>query len=172
MPDWFPVATLLIGYGTKSLTDLVQHRWSVKRERDAREAIRRDQLFERRATFQRETLLALQDAVNDLGRATGRVCHLDAMAIHTTGKRQLLPDDLDEGYRHAQVRCSTFAVRVRDNVVRELVEQFRQVSADSTDAKDQDERDRAMKLAMQTAIQLNERIGELLRTLDDAESRS
>ena len=170
MPDWFPVLTLLIGYGTKSLTDWIQHRRAVEREREGRDATRRDQLFERRATFQRETLLALQEAAAELGRATGRICHLDTMAIRNTGKTQLLPDDLDEGYRLAQVRTSLLAVRVRDDSVRELAEQFRRISVDCTAAKSQEDRDRQMHLAMQTNIQLNERIGELLRTLDDAES--
>ena len=68
-------------------------RSTVEREREARNATRRDQLFERRATFQRETLLALQEAASDLGRATGRISHLDTMAVRTTGKTQLLPED-------------------------------------------------------------------------------
>jgi hypothetical protein len=170
MPDWFPVVTLLIGYGTKSLTDWVQHRRTTERERVARQAVRQDQLFERRVTFQRETLLALQEAAAELGRATGRISHLDTMAVHSTGKTQLLPDDLNQGYHLAQVRMNLLGVRVRDDSVRDLVEKFRQFSVQSTMADTQKDRDRAMNAAMQTHIQLNERIGELLRTLDDTES--
>jgi hypothetical protein len=174
MPDisstsWFPVLTLLIGYGTKSLTDWFQHRRAVQREREAREATRQDQLFERRATFQRETLLALQEAAMKLGRATGAIHHKDIMALRTTGKQQLLPADLDEDYRVAQARTSMLASRVRDNAVRELVEQFRKFSTESTLVKTQED-NRALTAMMQIHDQLNQRIGELLRTLDDADA--
>jgi hypothetical protein len=171
MPTWLPtIITFLLGFGTKWLTDWAQHRRIVERDREAREATRREQLFERRATFQRETLLALQQAAAELGRATGRIGHLDTMAIRATGRTQRLPDDLDEGYRLAQVRTSMLTVRVRDAAIRELAEQLRQLSVDSIDAKTEDDRDRIMNAAMQANIQLNERIGEVLRTLDDAES--
>src|ERR1700744_2398231 len=35
---WFPVLTLLIGYGTKYLTDWVQYQRIIKRERENRES--------------------------------------------------------------------------------------------------------------------------------------
>lgn len=167
MPDWVPpIVTFLIGFGTKWLTDWAQHRRTVAREREAREATRRDQLFERRVTFQRETLLALQEAAADLGRATGRVSHLDTMAVRTTGRTQLLPDDLDEGYRLAQARTNMLGVRVSDASVRELVEQFRGLSADCVMARTQEDRDRAMNAAGDTHDRLNEHIGSVLRMLD------
>jgi hypothetical protein len=168
MPTWLPpIITFLLGFGTKWLADWAQHRRTVEREREAREATRREQLFERRCTFQRETLLALQDAAAALGRATGRVSHLDTMAVRTTGKTQRLPDDLDEGYRLAQVRTNMLAVRVRDASIRELVEQFREFSTSCAMAKTQEDRDRATDSAMETHIKLNEQIGKVLRTLDD-----
>jgi hypothetical protein len=172
MPDitstsWFPVLTLLIGYGTKSLTDWIQDRRTIKRERDARDATNRRELFERRTTFQRETLLALQEATMQLGRATGAINHLDAMSFRNTGKRQLLPDDLNEGYRLARARTSMLTSRVRDVFVRNLVAQLRQFSVDSTMSATQDESNRAMKSMAQVHDELNQRIGELLRTLDD-----
>ena len=169
MPDWFPVLTLLIGYGTKSLQDFVQHRWTVGREREAREAARRDQRSERRNQFQRETLLELQDAAFQLSRATGRICHLDKMAIQETGKKRPLPDDLDEGYRLAQVRTDMLSVRVRDQATRELVKRFRELSTEGVFAEIQDNRDLAINAVLDSQIKLNARIGELLRTLDDAD---
>src|SRR6266581_6335804 len=120
---WFPVLTLLLGYAVKAASDWLQHRRTSERERQAREAARLDQLFERRTTFQRQTLLDLQDAVMLLGRTSGAIHHQDVMAFRKTGKwqKQLLDEGLDESARLAGARTSMLAVRVRDQSVRELV---------------------------------------------------
>src|ERR1700745_2000812 len=114
--SWFPVLTLLIGFATKSLMDWLQHRHTAKREREAREAVRRDQLFERRTSFQRETLLALQEASMQLARSVGAIHHQDEMAYRSSGKwsKQLLSDELDEGNRLAQARTGMVGARGRD----------------------------------------------------------
>jgi hypothetical protein len=99
-----------------------------------------------------------------LGRATGAIHHREKVSLRTTGKGQLLPDDLDEGYRLAQAKTSMLAARVRDIPVRDLVKQFRQFSFEITN------NDLSLDAAVQVHDQLNERIGELLRTLDDADT--
>jgi len=103
-PTWFPVLTLLIGYGTKSLSDWIQNKRAIARDRETREAARHDQRVAQRITFQRETLLELQEVSMQLGRATGRANHLDEVAYHESNnwRKSLLPDDLDEAYRMAQ----------------------------------------------------------------------
>jgi len=60
---WFPVFTLVLGYATKSVSDWIEHRLTLERDRGIRDAERRVQLAERRASFQRETLLNLQEAL-------------------------------------------------------------------------------------------------------------
>src|SRR5229473_2648308 len=111
MPDitaqtWFPVLTLLVGYATKSLSDWIQNKRSIAREREGREAARQDQRVAQRITFQRETLLELQEATMQLGRTTSRSHHLDEMAFRESNnwRKNFLPDDLDEGHRQAQAR--------------------------------------------------------------------
>jgi hypothetical protein len=174
MPDftatsWFPVLTLLIGYGTKSISDWLQNKRSVAREREAREAARQDQRFERRSTFQRQTLLDLQEACMQLARATGAVHHLDEMAFRSGGtwQRQLLPADLDENYHLAQTRTLMLSVRVRDDTVRQLVESLRSYSVNATMSKNQADSNREMMSMVPTHDQLQRRIGELLREIDD-----
>src|SRR4051812_23220205 len=56
------IVPLVIGYAMKSMTDVFEHKRTTRREREAREAARRAQQLERRTTFQRETLLSLQEA--------------------------------------------------------------------------------------------------------------
>jgi hypothetical protein len=175
MPDvtttsWFPVVTLLVGYGTKSISDWFQNKRDVARDREAREATRQDQRFERRSTFQRQTLLDLQEACMRLARATGAMHHLDEMKFRGTGtwQRQLLPAELDENYHLTQTRTLMLSVRVRDDVVRRLVENLRSFSANVTMSKSQADSNREMMNMMPVHDQLQRRIGELLREIDDA----
>ena len=169
--SWFPVVTLISGYALKSITDFVQHKWNVEKEREAREAKQQDQRFERRTTFQRETLLALQDVCMDLARATGRTNHLDYMENKTekTWHKTKLPEDLDEGYRLAQARMLMLAVRVRDDTIRDLVRDFKSCSTAVVTAKNVSEADQGMARMASVHTTLNERIGEVLREIDNDE---
>jgi hypothetical protein len=175
MPDvtttsWFPVVTLLLGYGTKSLSDWFQNRRDVAREREAREAIRQEQRFERRSTFQRQTLLDLQEACMQLTRATGATHHLDEMSFRSSGtwQRQLLPEELDKNYHLAQTRTLMLSVRVRDDVVRQLVEKLRSHSAKATMSTSQADSNREIANMVPIHDELQKRMGELLREIDDA----
>jgi hypothetical protein len=165
---------LVAGYGLKSITDLVQHKWSVEKEREARKAARQDQRFERRSTFQRETLLALQDACADLSRATGHMNFLDQMANRTeqTWHRALLPEDLNEGYRLAQVRTMALSVRVRDDTIRDLVGVFRTFSTDTVTATNPAEAEQSLFRMSDAHEALNSRIGQVLREIDDDDDGS
>jgi hypothetical protein len=160
-------ATFLIGYGTKALSELLQHRRT--RAREAREDARRDQIVERRTTFQRQTLLELQDACMDLVRGTGAAHHHDRMAFRKSGKRQLLPDDVDQALLVAQMRTTKLVVRVRDDTARELVEKFKSYASEVGGAKTPQDSDQGMAAAAATFDELNRRIGQLLREIDDAE---
>jgi hypothetical protein len=171
-PLWFPVLTLVIGYGLKSISELVQHRRAASRERDARVAQSQIQLAERRSDFQRETLLNLQEACMQLARATGAAQHQDAVAYRATRQWQiqLLSNELDESCRAAQGRTGLLAVRVRDNEVRELVASLKQCAAAITLAMSWEDSNRDMQAMVSTQERLNQRIGELLRRLDDEET--
>lgn len=169
MPDWFPVVTLLIGYGAKSLTDYFDNRRAIAREREVRDAARRDHLFERRSNFQRETLLALQDTALELGRDTAAIDHQNKMSLRSTGKLGVITEEFNEGYRVRQATMSKLVSRVRDDAVRELAEQFRQSSADTVMADTEQQGAIGMERASNAHEQLNQRIGTLLRSLDDAE---
>jgi hypothetical protein len=171
MTTWFPVLTLLIGYGTKSLSDWVQNKRVIVRDREAREAARHDQRVARRITFQRETLLELQEVSMQLGRATGRGHHLDEMAYRESKSwgKNFLPDDLDESHRVAQARVLMLGVRVRDDTTRKLVDQFRECSTATLFSVQRDDADRAMAKMVSVHDELHRRIGELLREIDSAD---
>jgi len=166
---WFPVLTLLLGYLIKSVSDWVQDRRSLRREREARQSTRRDQLLERRATFQRETLLGLQEALMSLGRATGAMHVYDRVGYDKTGvwRKNLYPPDLDESARMAFSRTSMFMVRVRGASVREMVIAARGAAAAVTKSASLEESLSAFATAMGSFEDLMRRIGELVRTIDE-----
>jgi len=75
MPNVFsaaiPVVTFLAGFGAKWLLELEQHRRLTAREREARREARKTVLEQRRADFQRQTLIELQEICATLLRKTG-----------------------------------------------------------------------------------------------------
>jgi hypothetical protein len=168
------VVSLVAGYGLKSITDLVQHKWNVEKEREARKAARQDQRFQRRSAFQHETLLALQDACMDLGRATAQANSLNLAEFRSskTWHRMRLPDDLDESHRFAQARTQMLLVRVRDASVRQLAANLRELSAETVLATSADDSEHALASMGLVFESLNNRIGELLREIDDDDDGS
>lgn len=170
--------SVLLGFGAKSVSDWFQHKQTLQRERETRDALRRDQLAERRANFQRQTLLELQEAIQDLARATGACSAYDEKVFRETGKWQgPLRGELNQQVFVANRRVLLLAVRVRDKSLRDAVKNFRQLT-NQTETSGLDGTDSALRdistAALQTVIPLvepiHERVGELLRTLDDEES--
>lgn len=169
MATWFPVVTLVLGYVLKVISDSFQDRRTLRREREAREAARRAQIYERHVIFQRQTLLDLQDALNDLGRATGAMHIQDEKAYRATGEwhKQPYTEEVNENCRLAFRRVSTFRVRVHDDSVRELAQKFKNYSSEVITNVDRDMSVAALSCAFKVAEELNERIGEILRKIDD-----
>lgn len=167
--SWFPFVTLVFGYAAKSFEDWIQNKRTVTKEREARSATRHDQRVASRITFQRETLLQLQDAVQKLTRATGRTNHLDEMAYRKTNewRKEQLPEDLNDGYFVASTQTALLSSRVRDEAVRQLVEKFRTVSTDAILAETPANARRHLQELMGISNELHSRIGKLIRTIDD-----
>lgn len=153
----------------KVLSDWLLYRRTREREREAREALRRDQLEEHRTTFQRQNLLDLQEAVNDLARATGATNVEDNKAYRQTGEWQKEPvgEVLSENSRLAIRRTSILNSRVRDDLVRELVQRFKDSCVNSTFSISIEAADSALNTMASVFEDLNDRIGLLLRQMDD-----
>ncbi|MGD1027123.1 hypothetical protein [Candidatus Binatus soli] len=168
--NWFlPIATLLLGYIAKSVTDGIDSRRASKREQIVREESRRDHLFERRTDFQRQTLLDLQEATMQLMRATAAINHEDVMAFRKTGKwgMQLVGDELSEAHRLANARVTILRVRVRDQTVRDFVGDVQANGSSLVICRSEQESTRLMGTLFGAFDNLNGRIGELLRHIDD-----
>jgi hypothetical protein len=97
---------------------------------------------------------------------------IDNKAYRDAGRwqRNLYSPDLDEADREANARTSMLGVRIRDGSIRELLQQFKNSSTGVTISRSKEETEVAMR-NMATAFEaLQQRIGEVLRTLDDEES--
>lgn len=166
---WFPVVTLLMGFGASALGEWLRDVRTIRREREARQARRHEESHERRANFQRQTLLDLQESLFVLGRATGSIHHQDRMAYKTTGqwRRNAVTNDVDEGFREAQVRSAILSVRIQDEIVRDYVSRYRTLCVDIGMVGSPERAEAALVESITLHDKLNERIGMLLRELDD-----
>jgi hypothetical protein len=168
---WFPVLTLVAGYIMKAVSDRLDHSRAVQRERENRRETHRIQLAERRAEFQRKTLLDLQEAIQDLLRASGSIIHSDTMTFRTTGewRRQKLPEGLSQDQFVANRKCILLIVRVRNDEIRNLAHSFRIAALDASNSPDEKTANSKMLGAGDNSERLHKLIGEQLRQLDDEE---
>lgn len=84
-----------------------------------RAAVREDEMH----AMQRETLLALQDAVQAMARLTGRALHFDHMQARE-GKFTQLPGELSDGMLANGIEVKRLMHRVLSDKVREAVDGF------------------------------------------------
>jgi hypothetical protein len=165
--EWFPVATLVIGFLTKSLTDLLQDRRTAEREKNARLHARKEANCDRRWTFQRETLLALQESLMELARVTAEVHSSREEAFDKVGSWvKVIPSEVAEAARQCRSRTTMLIVRVEDDQVRHLGQRFRGASTEVMIAQSKDSAIQHMMAMLNEFETVNKRIGELLRSLD------
>lgn len=170
MPAWIEATvSVLIGGALAMFAAWLGDRRLTERERKRRQEERHERLIVQRDTFQRETLLALQVASQALLRNTGASLHLDILAYRRTGKwqRQQLPDDLSNGQLNLTTETMLLASRVRDGEVRGLAEQLREQTSAVGFASDELEAERRMMDASELQQSLIQRIGQLVRDLDE-----
>jgi predicted component of type VI protein secretion system len=160
--------TLVGGYAGALLTEAVRDKRAAEREERARASQREHVVADRRADFQRETLLALQDAISRLVRCAGETAHHDLMASRQRGQWTKAPvgEDLNQRFFTAMVDTNTYVVRVLDEQVRELVTELRdRITTVAVAASSQSEANHALNEVTDLFVAVNGRIGELLRTL-------
>ena len=169
--SWVPVVGVLLGFAASTIAEYLRDRRTSKREREAREAARKVQVAERRISFQRDTLLNLQEAVAEEARSAGLISLADEMEYRKTGKwqGQLLPEGLAEKARNNTVRTLMLTERVRDKEIRDLTKVFRSyVNQVGNCCSFEDEQIAIQKMGNAIPA-LQGRIGLVLRQLDDDE---
>jgi hypothetical protein len=175
MPDWLGTVLGVIAGGALTLFSgwLADTRLNT-RERERRKDERSERIAIRRSDFQRETLLALQTASQKLIRNTGASLHQDIVA-HRTGsqwQKQQLPDNLSDEHLQWNTETLLLASRVRDDEVRGLADQLRSQCTVVGFSGSEAEAEGRMAAAAVTQDALIQRIGFLVREIDEIETRA
>ncbi len=168
---WFPVVTLIVGGVLKGAGDLVTHRRTTDREREARQEQRRDTARIRRIDFQRTTLLELQEVSQGLVRSTVTLHLEDTEGFRKTGDWGKTPTSevANEGARAGHAGLSKLQSRVRNEAVRRLAQELSSACTSVTTARSEEHANNAFRQMADAPIELNEQIGIVLRTLEDEE---
>jgi len=113
------LAGAIVGAGASVTTTVVTARSSADLQAQA-DVLERT---ERARAFQRDNLLAVQDALQDVARVAGRVHHEDLTA-HRAGAdwgKTLLSSELDEAALVANRRLTALVERIQDDSLREEI---------------------------------------------------
>lgn len=168
---WFPVVTLVIGIVLKGFYDSIADRRIARREKESRIETRRDAQLLRKAEFQRETILELQEQIARLTRATGKMHYADIMEFRKTGVwgKGQFPDEANENAFEATTQISLLRVRIDDEGVRETARKFLGACAVVALARSEDEAETRFMFVTGMVEGLSEQIGDVLRNLERIE---
>lgn len=156
-----------IGFVLATIAEWFRAKWQTDREREARELARQRLVDDRRADLQRETLLALQEAMQALVRTIGQIQHANEMEYRGTGRwgNGLLPEDLSDRNLAAGQSVSKLRQRVLDDELRARLEQFLQAAAAIGLTHDEAEGQTAFYRVVTAQERVTTRLGEVLRSL-------
>jgi hypothetical protein len=144
---------VVIGGLITGFVSLFQVQHVTKREREARRALREQERKDRRDAFQRESLLALQDAVEDV-RQFGFHEYERKWAIwkrDDVWEAHAVGDPLPKDWSDADARVAKLWARVFDSELESLIADFQLAAGEAIAAEDQtkafDEANRVSRLA-------------------------
>lgn len=164
---WFPVVTLLFGVLAKGIADWLLESRRAKADLEARREAREDDVRAKMLEFQRVNLLEIQEAAQALARATGKSQHEDLMAFRKTGVwgKNQYSEEASQGSLDGHIRLTRFRVRVADDEIRSLVEQFSSTCSKHVLSDSESAGEACLSEAMDIFQRLNERIGVVLRSI-------
>ena len=125
-----PVLTLVLGYVGTVLVESRRARVEREAAGATRLAVREDARSDARRAFELETLIALQEAMSTMVRASGKAHHFDVMSAREAQSDRLvnfqLPDSVSDEIFAANREVGKLVGRVLDQPVREAVEDLRE----------------------------------------------
>jgi hypothetical protein len=168
-----PITTLLGGLGGYWLAgrnDEARDKRAAAREERARRATLAERLEEDRHTFQRDTLLELQDGLQRLARVTTRIILQDQKTLHEHSQVYLLPEGLSDESHQVVITIQRLRTRLLDPGLRQAVGDFVGLcSRDAVAVAHLPKEEALAELRRQDAelsaqyVALNELLGEHLR---------
>ncbi len=172
MPTWFATTLSVIAGGVLTMISAwIADKRLTERERERRREESLERRANRRDDFQRETLLSLQSASQKLLRATGAMHHQDLITFRKSGQwqKQQFGDDLSNAHLHQNTETMLLASRVRDEKARSLADTLREQASVVVFSATEDEAECRMRAAADTQQALVQRIGQLVREMDEAD---
>ena len=162
MEAYVPVFGILAG-GIVSLVSIwLSSKWQDRRQQSAHAA----DIATRRALFQRETLMDVQEHLQALLRAGGKIMILDERNLLTRGTRSQLGEELSDEHMQHNVQLSKFISRVDDDAIRSEAEDIRSGLNRLSIFSGPIEEQRALMYSTSVrAAELQQTIGAVIRTL-------
>jgi hypothetical protein len=149
-----PLITFLLGSGLTFVTEALQYRRQVEREREARAAERETERVRQHAEFQTQTLLELQDALAQLLSLTQSQMMGEALSGEDRSKKI-----------NANLQAQALAVRVDDNELRARAQGVLDLMIELGEARDPEAASAVWNTIAMEFRATNDRVGELLREL-------
>ena len=156
---WFGFLGVIVG----AAVSLLGERFTTRRERDARQALRDQQRKDVRDAFQRDAIISLQDAVRDYW---GLVVDAHTQ-IHGPERAKPSGETLETvvvRMRVAYAPLTASRAEVFDDPLRRLVKEFDLQTAPATGLDPQQARE-AMKTCYQRLVEIEDRVNALVRDL-------
>jgi hypothetical protein len=132
---------VLLGSATTAVLTVYRERLLSTREREARKHQRQQDREDQRNTFQRQSLLALQDAVSDLVKAVFNEQDRMLEEMLRTGRWPVRQQETSTatGWEDVELRLQVFRARVFDEKLRDLAREIHTVAKESVWASSLDE---------------------------------
>jgi hypothetical protein len=172
VPWIVPTITALLGYLFAVVGEWARDARTHKREREARKEARDDARTERRTGFQRQALVDLQDAISALAQ-TVLESHARRAAKAAGGARwedAAPPGEVSLKALESRYDLVKLRARVRDEDVRDRADALLTATFEVLTASNEAEGVAAIRKVTASMDEANERIGAVLRSLDDIEA--
>jgi hypothetical protein len=156
---------VIAGSVVSSVGVVLRERVVGRREREAQQALRRQQLADQRAVFQRETILALQDGLGELWALSADAYNRAAAVRAKTGEWPP-PEHADlPALNTVSARITALRARVFDDDLRLLVRELQTSLWSAVEASDWNEQEERMVAARDPMNRMQERVHLLLNKL-------
>lgn len=167
-----PIATLIIGLLFGMFSDYLKDKRLLEREKEIRDIHFKQESKTRFNQFQRENLIALQEAISKLIRATGKGHHEDTIAYKLSGewKKNKISEEANIGFLNSQNQISTHYVRLHNSEIRKISKTLKRQCTEVALAESEQIGSLKMMEISKTVENLEEKIGFELRLIDNVET--
>jgi hypothetical protein len=163
---WFGFLGVIVGAVVAGAVSLLGEQFTTRREREARQAAREQELMDRRNAFQREAILALQDAIDSFWELTTRALN-QAFAVQSETDNWPVVDagTLPVDFNLVNGRVEKHRARVFDDELRSQAGYIVEEATNAIIAVNLDQALHHSKLAAEWTTRTHRRVNAVLKDL-------